>query len=228
MSSELNGSWLGGRMDREEALVEACEDVIETQTAMEFVRRAYALAPDNFWVQPSSTSGRWHPADEFVEGGKALHTLRAITLGAEMLRAFPGWAVEDTFLDLDTEEAVPTSDIFMVALAIHDLCANGMPDNVFMKDGRVATDPDHPLYVRRLLRGSGDWRMQSMLDNLWTDKVFELVEAHSGIWSPEGYSPFERQIDGGMSAMEFLAPMVHWVDYVVSRNFVKIDVEVQS
>jgi hypothetical protein len=217
------GRWLLGKDDRCFVLHHACASAIKAPVVLRFVLEAYDIAPDNFWLQPSSTSGKWHPADEFVEGGKALHTMRAIKLGAEMLHAFPSWAVVKR-MDTYSNDIICTTDIFVAALAIHDICANGLPDSVYLKDGEVATDPNHPLLVRELLQSRGSEVMHCLLLTDWADDVLSIVESHSGIWSPEGFSPFVRHMDGGTSALEFMKPLAHWVDYVVSRNFVHIDV----
>lgn len=212
--------WLSDAAERKGRLMWALTanvgSCIQTDSVVTFIRDVYNIAPTNFWVQPSSTSGNWHPADEFVEGGKALHTLKSIRLACEMCRAFPEWVKVD-HIDFSSRRTVPCTDLFLAAVALHDVCANGLDDDVYMKDGKVATHPEHPLLVRSLIP-------TYCLDHpWWVRDLLDLIEGHSGIWSPEGYSPFDVRKETGVMPLEFLREMVHWVDYVVSRNFVQIE-----
>jgi len=46
--------------------------------AVESMIMLYNYVPNYFFTMPSSTSGKYHPPDEFRKGGLVLHTLRVI------------------------------------------------------------------------------------------------------------------------------------------------------
>lgn len=131
-----------------------------------FVRAVLEL-PDmtGFWVEPSSETGKHHPADEFNSNGLTLHTRRVVAVHAELARSFPGTSAK-------------SGDIQIAACILHD-SATPFARSIGQKNA-------HPILFRGLARH---------VDNFVSDYVFnsiaELVEAHMGKWSviPGLYNP---------------------------------------
>ncbi|MBM3461012.1 MAG: hypothetical protein FJX76_02820 [Armatimonadetes bacterium] len=83
------------------------------------VRQAMDAAPAEFFTAPSSSTGKYHPADEINPGGLALHSLRDVRMG-EMLCDYYG--VEG----LEKDE-------ILGALLLHDIKKGGDPWNKYDK-----------------------------------------------------------------------------------------------
>ena len=49
---------------------------IDKEEVRDFASYLLQEAPDHFWTQPSSSTGKYHPSDEHGDGGLALHSIR--------------------------------------------------------------------------------------------------------------------------------------------------------
>lgn len=84
------------------------------------VRTALAAAPAEFFTAPSSSTGKFHPADEINPGGLALHSLRDVQVGAMLCEYF----------DVKGQG----KDEILGALLLHDAQKGGQPWKGFAKD----------------------------------------------------------------------------------------------
>lgn len=111
-----------------------------------------------FFTAPSSSSGRYHPADEINEGGLALHTCRDVAL-AEHLGDFYGISEKER-------------DIVKTALILHDTWKGGDPWKKYAPDhGDLAAE-----HISSLPGG-----------NTEDGKVVQrLVANHMGQWNKNG------------------------------------------
>ena len=82
--------------------------------------------PDYFFIKPSSSSGKYHPQDEFCTGGLVLHTLRVIE-------------VADLLCDVHDITGERRQDI-LEACIFHDSIKYGNPDQ-----NNVKTVKEHPV-----------------------------------------------------------------------------------
>lgn len=60
----------------------AAVSLIQSPAIRQAVQQALDAAPPEFMTAPSSSSGRYHPADEINPGGLVLHSLRDVQVGA--------------------------------------------------------------------------------------------------------------------------------------------------
>jgi hypothetical protein len=84
-----------------------------TQTALD-------AAPKEFFEAPSSSSGRYHPADEINKGGLVLHSLRDAQMGLILCDYF----------DVQGEQR----DEITAALILHDIKKGGEPWDGYAED----------------------------------------------------------------------------------------------
>jgi len=89
--------------------------LIKSPSVKRLVWNCFEAAPEYFWKVPSSNTGRYHPKDEFVDGGLVLHTKRAVRVAMHLCEALSIMGLE--------------KDCVIAAALMHDLCKNGMPEN---------------------------------------------------------------------------------------------------
>lgn len=80
-----------------------------------FVIKCLENAPKYFWTVSSSSTGKYHPKDEFVEGGLVIHTKRVVKIASHLCEALSIEFVE--------------KDCIIAASIMHDLCKNGYPED---------------------------------------------------------------------------------------------------
>lgn len=101
---------------------------IKDEEVRKWTRTALENAPDTFWIEPASKSGKYHPKDECAVGGKIIHTKRA-------------FCVMKVLVD---SEADRLGDHFvsscLSAILLHDVCS----------DSRTHPDDVYPWYVEKL------------------------------------------------------------------------------
>jgi len=85
------------------------------------VGSAVEAAPKEFFEAPSSSTGKYHPADEINPGGLALHSLRDVRVGELLCDYFK--------IPEGTER-----DEILGALLLHDIKKGGEPWNGYAKD----------------------------------------------------------------------------------------------
>ncbi|MGM0442396.1 MAG: HD domain-containing protein [Elusimicrobiota bacterium] len=115
-------------------------------------------APEYFWVIPGSLTGKNHPEDENVKGGKVLHTRRTVYIAVKLAK------VEE----IDEHE----KELLIAALLVHDLFCQGKNDKP-----KKHMDPKHPDY---LVEQTTD------LSNLpYYEDIMEIASGHLGKWGTE-------------------------------------------
>lgn len=115
-------------------------------------------APSYFWEVPSSSTGKYHPKDEFCAGGLVLHTKRTFYVSEELCRALSIKGVE--------------RDCVLAAAIMHDLCKQGFPkDEGYTVDG-------HGYLWSQLLRMS--YTKQEILSMPFIQTISRLILYHMG------------------------------------------------
>ena len=79
-----------------------------------FVKECLNKAPDYFWKIPSSSTGKYHPEDDNIEGGLIRHTKKAVKIAEDLCRCFDVISAE--------------RDYVIAAMILHDTCKNGFPE----------------------------------------------------------------------------------------------------
>jgi len=112
-------------------------------------------APEDFWKNPSSSSGKYHPSDEQGVGGLAIHTLRVVRIAWYLLEAH--------------NPVQEVKDIILAACLLHDIRRYG-----------PKTNPSHHS-VNRHPDLAADL-IQKRFDHS-ADEISGCVRTHMGRWS---------------------------------------------
>lgn len=169
-------------------MLEQATDTIVDPTIKAMVKEGLKSVPKAFFTEPSSSTGKWHPADEINEGGLVLHTCRVVGMAQNLA----------DYYKLDQHE----KDVVTGALILHDACKGG-----FESWPQGAYAPDH---------GDVAARMISTLKNgnsLVGKELQRLAGNHMAQWSvkadgtPDPRKPADK-----------LEQIVSYADYVASRD----------
>lgn len=99
------------------------DSLFKSQRVKEFVEEAFwRCVPIEFFLQPASSSGKYHPTYSLGVGGTVRHTKAALILAQELFPLYD-------FTDLE-------QDYIIAALCLHDVC----------KPSKL-----HPIEVKRIL-----------------------------------------------------------------------------
>ena len=137
-----------------------CQE-IQNKELHDILQNTVYNIPGYFYIIPSSSSGKYHPADELSDGGLLLHTLKTVKV-AEVLA--PMYSLTEYELEL-----------CKVALLLHDSCKSGKVTNC------GHTEFLHPIFAAELV-------VESNPKNKTAKKVAKLIKTHMGIWTTSKYS----------------------------------------
>jgi hypothetical protein len=174
-----------------------------------FAVLALKSAPDYFWTEPASTSGKYHAGETLVE-----HVLFCLIYGKDHIRMIQ--AGKNPWNDKQIS-------IFYTALICHDLFRSGMPGRELRdKDGKLRTDDLHTIYAPRALKflnlyvGNEDKTWYAKNNLPWAE-LEDAMAGHYGPWSPIlSLDPTVDRVFQDVSLHVFL------VDYVVSRGCLRV------
>lgn len=169
--------------------------------------------PKSFWLAPASSSGKYHPPDERGPGGTALHTARVIRLALELANAE----------SMDDE----SKSILGVAALLHDAYKGGDGDAP-----RGHTWSLHQVAPRFLLKKVMEEAAYTTPDGTFPladnyppeayeqilESIFRAIEAHEGRWS-------RLSVAQNPSYAGPIGKILHYADYVASRNYVLVDLK---
>jgi 23S rRNA maturation-related 3'-5' exoribonuclease YhaM len=125
--------------------------------------------PEYFWMKPSSSTGKYHPRDEHLPGGLALHTARAFDVGERLHNSM-----------------LPNCnpDIIRVSLLLHDCARYGVgskpSEHSLNNHAELGAD-----WVAKMAKEIGlDTKLPSVIP-----PIVQCIRSHMGRWSspvPEG------------------------------------------
>lgn len=169
------------------------------------VEEGLDTAPKLFFTAPSSSSGKYHPADEINDGGLVLHTARVVTM-AEHLADFYGVTPQER-------------DILTAALILHDTRKGGDADWKTLKDYA----PDHGDVA-----GSAIARLEGA-DTKEGKEVVRLASNHMAQWTqiiPPGTKPGAngkvKSTSDPRPPADKLEQIVSYADYLASQDNVYV------
>ncbi len=191
-------------------LFKKCRMITDKQMR-KFAVLALKSAPDYFWTEPASTSGKHHAGESLTE-----HVLYCLQYAKEHIRML----VEGVKRKWSDKH----SNILYTALICHDLFRSGMPGRESRyDDGRLRTDDLHTVYAPRVLKyinmyvGPEDKRWYAK-NNLPWNQLEDAMAGHYGSWSPLVH--LDPTIDRDF--LSSVALHVFLIDYVVSRSCIRI------
>lgn len=150
-----------------------------------------------FFVEPASSTGKHHPSYALGEGGLYRHTCAAVKIANCLLEL-------DYYKDLFADSV---KDYIRAALILHDCCKQGM------KFERRFTCHEHPLLACDLIK-------EVLGDCEYTDAVCNLIKTHMGQWTKSKFSKIE--LDSPKTSPQIF---VHICDYLASRKFLNVDLD---
>lgn len=182
---------------------EDCILLIESEKIKNFVKKALEKAPPEFWKAPCSSTGKYHPPEDQIEGGIIVHSRKAVRVALELFNFFE---VKDKL----------TQDKIIAALILHDIQKNGRPwgKNTNREHGMIA-------YCWLLKIAAVELNPEKE-DIIHIDSdLFEicfLVKNHMGIWSQPLPSP---AIQNGevATAYSIWNLIIQLADYWASRKW---------
>jgi len=89
--------------------------LIKSNSVKNLVWNCFEVVPEYFWKIPSSSTGHYHPKDEFVEGGLVIHTKRTVRVAVHICDALSIIGLE--------------RDCVIAAALMHDVCKNGISED---------------------------------------------------------------------------------------------------
>jgi len=185
-------------------------NLIEDENIRSFVRSILVRSTD-FWLMPSSFSGKYHPKDEHGVGGNVLHTKRDMRVAKILSESY----------GLTDEE----KDMVFAASLLHDIRkGNRNPDS-----DKFTYDPMHPYtvgqFVRKCQEDDKKFASESQSSTLYLSEdtvqaILRLVRCHLGPWSPVPETTPVTYLDMIVHIADNVASKV---DYIVDGENIKED-----
>jgi len=192
-------------MENKIALFKNELELIKSPILQEFVVKCLESAPDYFWTVPSSSTGKYHPAQSNGNGGLVRHTRAAVYFANKLC---------DVYL-VEAEQ----KDLVIAATILHDITKYGIPKQKY-------TTKIHG-YEAALFIEEVALQNQPMISQKSLDTIKYAVKYHFGRWTtlPVGHTTKHFPEDYG-----YIERIVHLADVVsaqkeVSLGFLEADQE---
>jgi len=173
------------------------------------VRAILKLCPNYISEIASSSTGKYHPADEIASDGMLYHIERCVVLAPEI-----------AIMNLHYSDQ---RDILIAGSILHDLFKNGIPKVVDDKEVYDRfTNKDHEMLIFDLITGYAEAikdESEEQYKRVMT--LGYICGHHSGQWVPVSVAILERTLKYNFKEEDKrLAESMHIIDYVVSiRSF---------
>jgi len=148
-------------------------ELIADATIKEWVKETLLKAPETYFKNAASSTGKYHPVCTFKEGGLIIHIKRAVYIANRLAE---GWNIKGQ-----------NRDIVLAAVIIHDIAKVGQGQGCY-KDYE-----DHPILAEKYFAPT-KWAWD---ENIY-EQIRDCVKNHMGPWSPKSiakplgkYTPLE-------------------------------------
>lgn len=173
-------------------------DTIPDAAICKLTASVLAQAPESFWTAPSSTSGKYHPADELGQGGLVLHTRKVFALARLLMLAYRIGPASRTY------------SVILAAALLHDAWK--------VLPGERYSRFEHPLLASAVIQDCATQQGFSAKSKALAD-LLHCVESHMGIWNTnkhaEGIILPLPETDAAL--------VLHLADFIASRRAIIID-----
>ena len=171
--------------------------------------------PDWFWLEPASTTGKYHPQHELGEGGLARHSLMVYR-----------WL--KLLLEANEQDMSEYAAGMALACLFHDCCKRGMPGS----EPSEHTLFEHPILAAKFILDRAERFAKENKDFIESTSDDEdsfkhdiavavsAIEAHMGKWNTSKHS--EVVLPRPKTAIQYI---VHLADYIASRKCTSFDGE---
>lgn len=151
---------------------------------------------ENFYKEPASSTGKYHPNYALGEGGLYRHTIAAVMIAVELSK-------NELIASFDEK----TMSYIISAIILHDTCKSGKNwDSKYTKHS-------HPLEAKDLI-----YDVLGECD--FTTNVGRLVSTHMGQWTT---CKWDKTVLPKPEMPDEI--FVHLCDYLASRKFIEINFE---
>ena len=124
--------------------------------------------PDYFFIEPASSTGKYHPSFSLGEGGLLRHSKVAFRIGLELLNT-------STFNKDFTDQE---RDLLLMSILVHDGLKKGKIEDKYVRF-------DHPVLMANYLEEIKD---KLSLSKEELDFMKDVISSHMGEWNTSPYS----------------------------------------
>lgn len=171
---------------------------IKFPTFKQHVMELLKIAPDDILNMPSSSTGKYHPADEISKDGMIRHIKRCVIVAEETAR-----------MRGHTDEEL---DILIAGCILHDLFKQGIPRGKW-------TVKEHPIFSYEHIKKyvSNNKLTVDELSAGLLDTLAVICLYHEGSWTiPESYEKHPKSTCNKEQLQ--LAFSMHIIDFMASRR----------
>lgn len=146
-----------------EKLIQDRIELIKDVTCKRLVVECFKKIPAYWFVKPASSTGKYHPLDEHLPGGLALHTARVFDITKIFIEA----------VDPPSEDG----SVMLSGALLHDIARFGTAEKSTEHSVR-----DHAVQGAMFVKGIG-LEMNPPIPEVLLDRVSRIVMTHMGRWS---------------------------------------------
>jgi hypothetical protein len=194
--------------------------LIEDDDLRGFTYFLLSQAHPDFWIIPSSSSGKYHPAWENGKGGLIRHVKAVAAFGLESLRRF-GYG--NDVMGADANENAEMRDMLIFAAIMHDWGKNGHPKTGWGKHTTKTHGEDTAKIIEeemlpKFLKIFPEIKAPEYLKEM-VKQAMVAIYFHYGLWGKDKVRPIDPKLTD-------LARCLQEGDYFSSRKFIKeVDIE---
>lgn len=170
-------------------------DYIQDSELKGVVTEILSRIPECMEHKPSSSSGKYHPAFDNIDGGNINHTKAVVAVAKTLISGILDWERCQYYI---------IDDYIYAACILHDMCKYGNdPVNT------QHTVTSHPMLAANLIR----------------DKypiIAMLIESHMGKWNQ---IKNDKQVIGYLPLpCTFMQKLVHMADHIAAQKWISEDI----
>ena len=186
-------------MDREELFLDEL-GYIKDENYQEVLLNIINLLPEYWFIEPASSTGKYHPEYALGKGGLLRHSKAAMRIGYELLS---NPCIGDKYTDRE-------KDLRLMSLLVHDGLKLGLPQEKY-------TRFDHPILMGKFILDKKDELGLNLEDATFMNDV---IKTHMGPWTTD-YDGNEVLEKPKTKYQNF----VHMCDFLASRKCILVPFE---
>ena len=186
-------------MDREELFLDEL-GYIKDENYQEVLLNIINLLPEYWFIEPASSTGKYHPEYALGKGGLLRHSKAAMRIGYELLS---NPCIGDKYTDRE-------KDLILMSLLVHDGLKLGLPQEKY-------TRFDHPILMGKFILDKKDELGLNLEDATFMNDV---IKTHMGPWTTD-YDGNEVLEKPKTKYQNF----VHMCDFLASRKCILVPFE---
>lgn len=186
-------------MDREELFLDEL-GYIKDENYQEVLLNIINLLPEYWFIEPASSTGKYHPEYALGKGGLLRHSKAAMRIGYELLS---NPCIGDKYTDRE-------KDLILMSLLVHDGLKLGLPQEKY-------TRFDHPILMGKFILDKKDEIGLNLEDATFMNDV---IKTHMGPWTTD-YDGNEVLEKPKTKYQNF----VHMCDFLASRKCILVPFE---